>query len=334
MDFGNTNSSLLKESRNPRNSEPKHDNVGPFQLGLSPSAMRQGEKVRKWSELSAGGKVMRTTARTTNLGVILLGAGLSALLIYSLTSELFSNNSPTVIYGDACDRIKHSELLARYLNGPLTFHNNPPSAIRPRHRNRHVTSRVMVDQNGQEHMIMTFYVQGRPDSESVSHSDLGYWDNFTVWVQDKTADISDISFDSTVDWSKATAKVIWDKSIRAFKYVSGDPLPLPTLPPMNTSEDKGDGKNKEGSAWSFAGMFSSLRGPTSASKEGGLILPGKNYTEGEVHADLVKNTDGYFVFRYLLVDIPNSRARNPIRIFVEREPGVRETEPVMRWISS
>jgi len=51
---------------------------------------------------------MRTTARTTNLGVILLGAGLSALLIYSLTSELFSKNSPTVLYGDACERIKQS----------------------------------------------------------------------------------------------------------------------------------------------------------------------------------------------------------------------------------
>lgn len=53
-------------------------------------------------------KVMRTTARTTNLTVILLGAGLSALLIYSLTSELFSKNSPTVLYGDACERIKAS----------------------------------------------------------------------------------------------------------------------------------------------------------------------------------------------------------------------------------
>ena len=52
--------------------------------------------------------VLRTTVRTTNLGVILLGAGLSALLIYCLTSELFSSNSPTVIYGDACERIKSS----------------------------------------------------------------------------------------------------------------------------------------------------------------------------------------------------------------------------------
>jgi import inner membrane translocase subunit TIM21 len=51
---------------------------------------------------------MRTTARTTNLTVILFGAGLSAVLIYALTSELFSKNSPTVLYGDACEKIKDS----------------------------------------------------------------------------------------------------------------------------------------------------------------------------------------------------------------------------------
>ena len=58
MDFGNTNSQLLNESANAarRRSEPKHDHVGPFQLGLSPSALRQGEKVQKWSELSTSGK--------------------------------------------------------------------------------------------------------------------------------------------------------------------------------------------------------------------------------------------------------------------------------------
>lgn len=52
--------------------------------------------------------VIRTGARTTNLTVILLGAGFSALLVYSLTTELFSKNSPTVLYGDACKRITAS----------------------------------------------------------------------------------------------------------------------------------------------------------------------------------------------------------------------------------
>jgi import inner membrane translocase subunit TIM21 len=57
-----------------------------------------------------GGKnlVVRTTARMTNLTVILFGAGLSAVLVYALTTELFSKNSPTVLYTAACDKIKAS----------------------------------------------------------------------------------------------------------------------------------------------------------------------------------------------------------------------------------
>lgn len=118
-------SSLLSQSLDTKEQlGSKSDSVGPFQLGLSASA-RSGEKVKKWSELSTGGKgawssllgwfvshkphlVLRTTARTSNITVILLGAGLSALLIYSLTSELFSKNSPTVLYNNACERIKAS----------------------------------------------------------------------------------------------------------------------------------------------------------------------------------------------------------------------------------
>lgn len=65
---------------------------------------------------------------------------------------------------------------------------------------------------------------------------------------------------------------------------------------------------------------------------------------------MLQNSEGYFVFRYLLVDIPSklsycsrglvsetkvpgTRDSNPIRVFVERAPGVRDNEPVMRWIS-
>ncbi len=71
--------------------------------------------------------VLRTTARTTNVTVILLGAGLTAVLTYALTSELFSKNSPTVLYNEACEKIKASPkvrgLTTRYLSGA-----NPPDA--------------------------------------------------------------------------------------------------------------------------------------------------------------------------------------------------------------
>lgn len=59
-------------------------------------------------QLTVFNSVLRTTERTTNLTVIFIGAGLSVLLVYSLTTELFSKNSPTVLYNDACERIKAS----------------------------------------------------------------------------------------------------------------------------------------------------------------------------------------------------------------------------------
>lgn len=56
MDFGER-SKLLSESLDTKQRlEAKQDHVGPFQLGLPPSALRKGEKVQKWSELSTRGK--------------------------------------------------------------------------------------------------------------------------------------------------------------------------------------------------------------------------------------------------------------------------------------
>jgi len=131
---------------------------------------------------------------------------------------------------------------------------------------------------------------------------------------------------------KKRVKKLYDKFIRAFKYLSGSPLPPSPLPTILESEIQ-ENKKQESSTWNFAGIFSSLKGPKTLGGESSRRASGIQHTEGEVHADLIKNQDGYFTFRYLLVDIPSSRDFNPIRIFVERTPGVRENEPVMRWIS-
>ena len=49
----------------------------------------------------------------SNLTIILFGAGLSALLVYALTFELFSKNSPIVLHNNACERIKPSSQASR-----------------------------------------------------------------------------------------------------------------------------------------------------------------------------------------------------------------------------
>jgi hypothetical protein len=72
-----------------------------------------GERVSEkddllFHQLTMYNSVLRTTERTSNLAVIFIGGGLSALLVYSIGTELFSKNSPTVLYNDACERIKAS----------------------------------------------------------------------------------------------------------------------------------------------------------------------------------------------------------------------------------
>ncbi len=52
--------------------------------------------------------MIRTTARVTNFTVILFGASLSMVLAWALATELFARNSPTVLYGDACEKVKAS----------------------------------------------------------------------------------------------------------------------------------------------------------------------------------------------------------------------------------
>lgn len=272
---------------------------------------RSGEKVKSWSELSTGGKAVRAAARTSNLAVILVGAGLSVMLVYALTSELFSTNSPTVLYGQACEKIKASPKVARYLHGPLLFHNNPPSLVRPRHRNSHVAAQIAVDSSGREHMYLTFFIQGSSPSGSptseVALSDMS-WDDLV----DKGYDL--------VDRARRSAQ-------SAFRYLIGR-----TVPPASESESSQATevtvREENKGVWSLAGLFSSLKGQSSG---GGSSTSVETMLEGEVHAELIRNNDGYFVFRYLLVDMPNSRVRHPVRVFIERAPGVSEHEPVMRW---
>ncbi|KIJ68678.1 hypothetical protein HYDPIDRAFT_173342 [Hydnomerulius pinastri MD-312] len=304
----------------------REDSVGPFQLGISQGSLKRGEKVKKWSELSTGGKVIRTTQRTTNLTVILLGAGLSAVLVYALTSELFSKNSPTVLYSDACERIKASPRVAKYLHAPLTFHNNPPSSVRPRHRHRHVASQIAVDSSGREHMLLNFYIQG---SSTASASASAATDEEEIQWADYVESLTALTMDDV----KAKVTPVVDSAKRAFRYLSGDIVPSP-VSPLVTEKDQGkeQEKGEEGSLWGLTGLFAGLRGRRSHGEGSGDTSVA--WTEGEVHADLVRNDEGYFVFRYLLIDIPNSESRNPIRVFVERTPGVRENEPIMRFHSS
>jgi import inner membrane translocase subunit TIM21 len=139
-------------------------------------------------------------------------------------------------------------------------------------------------------MIMTFYVQGRPEGETVAPSESSYLESTSTWLQDKGNALSELSYDEVVEWSRDTAKNLWDRSVRAFKYLSGTPLPPPTLPEI-TAPNPQELKTEDRVAWGFAGLFSSLKGAKSSGAELTTRRLGRHFTEGEVHADLVKVND-------------------------------------------
>ncbi|TFL06485.1 TIM21-domain-containing protein [Pterulicium gracile] len=325
-------SSLDTNQNQKRRLPPNADTVGPFQLGLAGQQVNMYEKVKPWSQLSTSGKVLRTGARTSNLTVILLGAGLSAVLIYSLTSELFSKNSPTVLHADACERIKSSPKVAKLIQGPLTFHNNTPLLHRPRHHNHQVPSQIVVEPSGREHMLLHFYVQGKqPGSTPISEE--SYLDRASTFATDTCNQASGLTWDDTVSLVQSYVSTQADRLRSVFRYVSGAPALSPT-PQAATPAPQAKSASERKSE-GFFGLFGSLRGSSQDALEGTSdAFDGESFAEGEVHADLVRNDEGYFVFRYLLIDLPASRAARPRRIFLEKTAGVRENEPVMRWHSS
>jgi import inner membrane translocase subunit TIM21 len=243
--------------------------------------------------------VLRTTQRTTNLTVILLGAGLSAVLVYALTSELFSKNSPTVLYSDACELIQasprvcshlsilHGEFtngefigrqVTKYLHAPLTFHNNPPSAVRPRHRHRHVASQIAVDSSGREHMLLNFYIQGSSSVSGLATAE----ENERQWTE-YIESLTSLTFEDV----QAKMMPLVESAKRAFRYLSGDVVPSP-VPLVDTEKDRSKEQDisEDRSFWGLTGLFSGLRGRRSHG-EGGHDT-GVAWMEGEVHADLVR----------------------------------------------
>ncbi|THH02481.1 hypothetical protein EW026_g361 [Hermanssonia centrifuga] len=288
----------------------------------------ENEERRKRYVLSAAYIFLRTTARTTNLLVILFGAGFSAMLVYALTSELFSKNSPTVLYGQACDLIKSSPKVAQYLPGSLVFHNNPPTSIRPRHRNDRVASQITRDSSGREHMLLNFFVQAKPGSYSADENPS--WYSSTVdWTKRAVSKLSEMSLDEVTDAAGQHASEVMDSCKRMFRFLTGDPLPStqPVSSPVpEVTEEKKSSSWKSGAI----GLFSVLRSSTKEPKESGNDVPDEHaYTDGEVHADLVMNDQGLYEFRYLRIDIPDSQIANPKRIFVVSSsgPGTRDS----RW---
>ncbi|KAJ3531642.1 hypothetical protein NM688_g7546 [Phlebia brevispora] len=201
----------------------------------------------------------------------------------------------------------------------------PPSVVRPRHRNDRVASQIVRDSAGQEHLLLNFFVQGQVPGASTAHENESTWESVVNWTKDTTSQLSEMSLDEIVQGTKHYSEGAWDSCKRLFRFLSGDPLPSsrgPAPPVPETKEEKKEGGWKAALTGMFAGLRGSNRESSNIADDG---PDGQLYTDGEVHADLIMNDQGQYEFRYLRIDIPDSSASNPKRVFVIPPNGTWES---------
>nr|POF00975.1 mitochondrial import inner membrane translocase subunit tim21 [Quercus suber] len=126
-----------------------------------------------WKELSIGEKAARTTQQTVNVGLVLLGLGLTGAVATVLWLEVFSTDSKTAIFNKAADRVRKDQTCLELLAGEglhnkrdISAHGEPSWSRWA--RNRTIASKVEKDRAGVEHLHMHFYVEGPIASGTVN----------------------------------------------------------------------------------------------------------------------------------------------------------------------
>ncbi|OTA81137.1 hypothetical protein M434DRAFT_213777 [Hypoxylon sp. CO27-5] len=113
-----------------------------------------------WNELSAAEKASRATQQTFNLGLVIVGLVLTGGVGYFLYQDVFSPDSKTAYFNRAVDRIrKDPECIALLGDGKkITAHGE--ETMNKWRRARPIASTLNTDAQGNQHLVMHFYVEG------------------------------------------------------------------------------------------------------------------------------------------------------------------------------
>jgi len=161
-------------------------------------------------------------------------------------------------------------------------------------------------------MFLHFYIQGSQPGTEAADSSEGYLDSLIHRTSDGFSRLSEMSFDDIVDGVRARAAGVAESSKALFRFLSGEPTSTPST--NQPTREPAPTEKEPSSVWSFAGLFSGIKGKRHG---GGLdVADGRVFLDGEVHAELVRNDQGYFDFKDLFVEIPNSHAPNRMRVAV------------------
>jgi import inner membrane translocase subunit TIM21 len=151
-------------------------------------------------------------------------------------------------------------------------------------------------------MFLHFYIQGSQPGSNPTDASEGYLDSMIHWTGDGFSRLSDMSFDDVVDGVRARAAGVAESSKALFRFLSGEPTPTPSVNLPQTREPA-PAEQEPSRVWSFAGLFSGIKGKRHGDGLNGA--DGRAFLEGEAHAELVRNDQGYFDFKDLIVEIPS-----------------------------
>ena len=251
--------------------------AGPFGSGTINVGSNVGMKPeKKWNELSVGGKAIRAGRQSSRFTLILIGASVTSLLTYAIVTELFSPNSPTSIYNDACKLISNNDDIRRYMsNSKLSFYSQAPE-YRNKHRNHNISHSYAFDAYGNEHLILKFYVYSNPPKDSDDISWLDYL---------KSLSLQDVAHNLRV-------KV---------QHVIN-----PDLRFDNGKNEKQNQNQNQNSTSNSNSWFGALGKGINKLGHRQNRSPNSYYDSGEVYADLVKTPNGNkFDYNLLYVDLPS-----------------------------
>ncbi|ORX57050.1 TIM21-domain-containing protein [Hesseltinella vesiculosa] len=133
------------------------------------SSLISQETAKEWKDLSTTQKVAAASKASFNFTVIGVGLALTLGLVYVVGSELFGTQSSTNIFSDALERARQNEEIIELIGEPIKGHG-APSRNRMK-RNRRIQYQLVNDQQGNEHLLMRFYVEG-PNNEGTGMVDM------------------------------------------------------------------------------------------------------------------------------------------------------------------
>ncbi|KAF2198472.1 TIM21-domain-containing protein [Delitschia confertaspora ATCC 74209] len=115
---------------------------------------------KRWTDLSVGGKAVRSTEQSFNFLVVIAGVVMTSAVGYVLYTEVFSTDSKTSHFNRATDQIRRDPRCTKLLGDgdKITAHGEPSWSRWA--RNRTLASTTSTDRYGTEHLHFKFYVEG------------------------------------------------------------------------------------------------------------------------------------------------------------------------------